>query len=70
MNIDISKRKLRVKSGVLVGALPSAWSYRVSDRTGWPGVCILSLDEIVSLIRNVYRLEITVPVGWVLNTNN
>ena len=36
--------------GILVTAPPDAWRYRVSARTGRPGVCILSLGEIVGLI--------------------
>ena len=35
-----------------VAALPGAWRYRVKAWTGWPGVSILRLGEIESLIRN------------------
>ena len=31
-----------------VATLPGAWRYRVSTRTGWPGVSILSLGEVES----------------------
>ena len=33
-------------------SLPVAWRYRVSVRTGWPGVGILRLGEIAGLICN------------------
>ena len=36
-----------------VATLPSAWHRRVSTGTGWPGVGILWLDEVESLICNV-----------------
>ena len=32
------------------GSLPHAWRYRVSTRTGWPGVSILWLDEVANCI--------------------
>ena len=39
-----------------VATLPEAWrcTYRVSAGTGWPGVDILWLDEMESLICNFY----------------
>ena len=41
-----------LKIGTPVATLPGAWRYRVSAGTGWPGVSILRLGEMESLIRN------------------
>ena len=40
--------------GTPVATLPGAWPYRVSAGTGRPGVCILRLGEMESLICNFY----------------
>ena len=40
--------------GSPVATLPDAWHCRVSARTCWPGVSVLWLDGIVSLIFNCY----------------
>ena len=40
--------------GTLVATLPGAWRYRVSTGTGQPGVSILELGEMESLIYNFY----------------
>ena len=37
-----------------VATMPDAWRYRVSAGTGWPGVSILRLGEVESLICNFY----------------
>ena len=37
-----------------MATLPGAWHYRVSTGTGWPGVSILWLGEVDSLICNFY----------------
>ena len=42
------------KIGTLVATLPWAWCYRVSTGTGRPGVSILWLGEVESLICNFY----------------
>ena len=42
------------KIGTPVATLPGAWHSRVSAGTGWPGVSILSLGEVESLICNFY----------------
>ena len=42
------------KTGTPVATLPGAWRYRVSAGTGWPGVSILWLGEMESLICNFY----------------
>ena len=42
------------KIGTPVATLPGAWRYRVSTGTGWPGVSILGLGEVKSLICNFY----------------
>ena len=43
-----------LKIGTPVATLPGAWRYRVSTGTGRPGVSILSLGEVESLICNFY----------------
>ena len=56
--------------GTPVVTLPGAWRYRVGSETGWPGVSILRLDEVESLICNFYlsvtaRLSRCVPeIHW------
>ena len=42
------------KLGTPVATLPGAWRYRVSVGTGQPGVSILCLGEVASLICNFY----------------
>ena len=37
-----------------MATLPGAWRYRVSAGTGWPGVSILWLGEVESLICSFY----------------
>ena len=39
-----------------VATLPGVWRYRVRAETGWPGVSILWLDEVESLICNFYLI--------------
>ena len=43
-----------LKIGIPVATLPCAWHYRVSAGTGQPGVSILWLGEVESLIYNFY----------------
>ena len=43
--------------GSPVATLPGAWRYRVSTQTGWPGVSVLSFDEVESLICNLHLNE-------------
>ena len=43
-----------LKIGIPVATLPGAWHYRVSAGTGWPGVSILCLGEVESLICSFY----------------
>ena len=43
-----------LKIGTPVATLPGAWQYRVSAETGRPGVSILWLGEVESLICNFY----------------
>ena len=43
-----------LKIGTPVATLPGAWRYRVSAGTGQPGVSILWLGEMESLICNFY----------------
>ena len=42
------------KIGTPVATLPGAWGYRVSAGTGRPGVSILWLGEVESLICSFY----------------
>ena len=42
------------KIGTPVATLPGAWHFRVSAGTGWPGVSILWLGKVESLICNFY----------------
>ena len=39
-----------LKIGTPVATLPGAWHYRASTGSGWPGVSILCLGEVESLI--------------------
>ena len=43
-----------LKTGTPVATLPGAWRYRASAGTGRPGVTILWLGEVESLICNFY----------------
>ena len=43
-----------LKIGTPVATLPGAWRYRVSAGTGRPGVSILWLGEMESLVCNFY----------------
>ena len=43
-----------IKLGTPAASLPSAWWYRVSTGSGWPGVSILWLGEIESLVCRFY----------------
>ena len=47
-----------LKIGTPVATLPGAWRSRASAGTGWPGISILWLDEVESLI-NCYRSQYT-----------
>ena len=43
------------KIGTPMATLPGAWRYRVSAGIGWPGVSILWLGVVESLIRSLSR---------------
>ena len=43
-----------LKIGTLVATLPGAWCYRVSAGIGRPGVSILRLGEMESMVCNFY----------------
>ena len=47
-----SSHTSNLKTGTPVATLPSAWCCRVSAGTGWPGVSILWLGEMESLVCN------------------
>ena len=50
--------------GTPVATLPGTWCYRVSARTGWPGVGILSLGEIASLVCNFCLHMAACTLSW------
>ena len=47
-----------------VAALPGTWHYRVSAGTGWPGVSVLCLGEMESLICNFYPSVAAHAIVW------
>ena len=51
---SVSSHTSDLKIGTPVATLPGAWCNRVSAETGWPGVSILRLGEVESLICNFY----------------
>ena len=51
--------------GTVVATLPWAWHSRVSAGTGWPGVNILWLGEVESLIRSFCHSVAARAVVWV-----
>ena len=53
-----------LKTGTPVATLPGAWRYRVSTGTGWPGVSILWLGEVESLICNFYLGVAARKIVW------
>ena len=52
------------KIGTPVATLPGAWRYRVSAGTGRPGVCILWLCKMESLICNFYFSVVARTIVW------
>ena len=53
-----------LKIGTPVATLPGAWRYRVSAGTGWPGVSILWLGEMESLICNFCLSVAACKIVW------
>ena len=53
-----SSHTIDLEIGTPLATLPDAWCYRVSVGTGWPGVSILWLGEVESLIRNFYLSDL------------
>ena len=53
-----------LKIGTPVATLSGAWGYRVSAGTVWPGVSILWLGEIESLICNFYLSVAAHTIVW------
>ena len=53
-----------LKIGTPVATLPGAWRYRVSTGTGRPGVSILWLAEIESLICSFYLSVAARKIVW------
>ena len=53
-----------LKIGTKVATLPGAWRYRVSVGTGRPGVSILWLGEVESLIFNFYLSVAARKIVW------
>ena len=52
------------KIGTQVATLPGAWRYRVSAGTGHPGVSILWLGEVESLVCNFYLSVAARKIIW------
>ena len=52
------------KTGTAMATLPGAWRYRVSAGTGRPGVSILWLSEVQSLICNFYLSVAARKIVW------
>ena len=52
------------KTGTSVATLPGAWRYRVSTGTGRPGVSILWMGEVESLICNFYISVAALKIVW------
>ena len=50
--------------GTPVATLPGAWLYRVSAGTGRPGIGILWLGEVESLICSIYLSVVARTVVW------
>ena len=53
-----------LKIGTPVATPPGAWRYRVNAGTGWPGVSILWLGEVESLICNFYLSVAARQIDW------
>ena len=47
-----------------MATLPGAWQYRVSAETGLPGVSILWLGEVESLVCNFYLSVAACKIVW------
>ena len=47
-----------------MASLPDTWHYRVSAGPGWPGVSIIWLGEIASLICNFYLSVAACTIVW------
>ena len=68
------------KIGNLVAALPGTCCYRVSTRTGWPGLCMLWLGEKACFIwslsvaahttKRIHPWETLCMLLWSLNSSN
>ena len=53
-----------LKIGTPVATLPGAWRSRVNTGTGGPGVSILWLGEVESLVCNFYLSEAARKIVW------
>ena len=53
-----------LKNGTPVATLPGTWCYRVSAGTFWPGVSILWLGEMESLVCNFYLSVAARKIVW------
>ena len=56
-----------LKTGTPMATLPGAWRYRVSAGTGQPGVSILWLGEMESLICNFYLSVAAHKIVWAVH---
>ena len=66
LHLDFSSLSQRsdLKIGTPVATLPGAWRYGVSAGTGWPGVSILWLGEVESLLCNFYLSGAARKIVW------
>ena len=53
-----------LKLGTPLATLPGTWHHRVNAGTTWPGVSILWLGEVESLICNFYLSEAARTIVW------
>ena len=65
-NFSGSSHTSDFKIGTPVATLPGAWCYRVSTGTGWPGVSILWLGRVESLMCNFYLIVAARTLVWQL----
>ena len=64
MGVSGSSHTSDIKIGTPVATLPGAWRYRVSTGTDRPGVSILWLGEVESLICNFYVSVAARKLAW------
>ena len=63
-NFSRSSHTSDLQIGTPVATLPFAWRYRVNPGTAWPGVSMLWLGEVESLICNLYLSVAARKIVW------